>query len=85
MKKFAILGLALVALASCKPTEEQKQRLNETLPDGCVVHDIGSYGSINRMVIVVCDGRNVTSTATTESRSNGRTTSTFTSATFVIN
>ena len=84
MKKFMLAAAALIVLAACKPTEEEKQNLEKALPEGCVAHDIGKYGEINRLVIIECTGRNVTATYSSDTRSNGKTSSKYQAAVFVI-
>lgn len=62
MKK--LLLIAALALTGCN--EEGRKReldgINSQLPDGCVVADVGSYGSISYVLVVVCKGRDATST-----------------------
>jgi hypothetical protein len=84
MKKIAMACAALLILAACEPTEEEKQNLKKSLPEGCVAHDIGKYGEINRLVIIECTGKNVTATYSSDTRSNGKTSSKYQSAVFVI-
>lgn len=82
MKKIAVIGLLL--LAACKPTEEEKQNLMNALPDGCVANDIGSYGSIDNLIIVICEGRRVEATHTRMHRSSGKSSETDRASIFVI-
>lgn len=82
MKKILIIGLLF--LAACKPTEEEKQNLMNALPEGCVVNDIGSYGSIDNLIIITCDGRQVEATHTRMLQQNGRSSETDQASVFVI-
>lgn len=84
MKKALAIGAALLLLAACKPSEEEQRNLRNALPEGCVVHDIGSYGEIQRLIVIECTGRMVTTTYTTDLRSNGKVSSRYTSAVFLI-
>lgn len=84
MKMIAIASLSLLLLAACEPTEEQKTKLKNALPKGCVAHEIGSYGSIDQLIIIECTGREVTAAYTYMRQSNGKTTETDRAAVFVI-
>lgn len=84
MKKIVLAMAALTALAACEPTEEQKQNLKKALPEGCVAHDIGRYGEINRLVIIECNGRKVSAAYSSDTRSSGKTSSKYQAAVFVI-
>jgi hypothetical protein len=84
MKSIMLAIAALTVLAACKPTEEEKQKLEKALPPGCVAHDIGKYGSINQLVIIECSGRNVTAAYSSDSRTTGKTTTKYQAAVFVI-
>lgn len=61
--KFLLMLPLLVLLAACEPTEEEKFRLKNALPDGCEVISVGEYGSIRELIIVTCPNRNVTTTS----------------------
>lgn len=53
MKKFVVVGVLALALAGCfEPTPEQIQNVNENLPEGCTLHDLGRYGQIDNLVVV---------------------------------
>jgi hypothetical protein len=54
------------------------------LPEGCVVNDIGSYGSIDNLIIITCDGRQVQATHTYMYQSNGKSSETDRASIFVI-
>lgn len=84
MKKFMLAAAALVVLAACKPTEEEKQNLQKALPEGCVAHEVGSYGSIDQLLIIECTGRHVTSTYSYMHQQHGKTSETDRAAVFVI-
>ena len=62
MKK--LLLIAALALTGCN--EEGRKReldgINGQLPEGCVVADVGRYGMISHVLVVVCKGRDTTST-----------------------
>lgn len=62
--KFLLMLPLLVLLAACEPTEEEKFRLKNALPEGCEVTSVGRYGSIKELIIVTCPNRNVTTTST---------------------
>jgi len=64
MKK--LLLIAVLALSGCLEEEHRREleTINRQLPDGCVAADVGSYGNINYVLVVVCEGRDTTSTNT---------------------
>jgi len=84
MKKIAIAAAALLILAACQPTEEEKQNLQKALPEGCVAHEVGSYGSIDQLLIIECTARHVTSTYSYMHQQHGKTSETDRAAVFVI-
>lgn len=84
MKHLILLGATAMMLAACEPTEEQKAKLKGALPDGCVVHDIGSYGEIDNLIIVECSGHTVTSSYSYLHQQNGKASEVDQSAVFVI-
>jgi hypothetical protein len=61
MKKLILI--ATLALAGCN--EEGRKRaldsINTKLPEGCFMSDMGSYASIRRVLVVICDGAKTTS------------------------
>jgi hypothetical protein len=61
MKKLILI--AALALAGCN--EEGRKReldgINAKLPEGCVMSDMGSYGNIRRVLVVICGGAKTTS------------------------
>jgi hypothetical protein len=66
------------------PSPQEIMNLENALPDGCIATDIGSYGTIDNMVIIVCDGRHVDASYTYMHQSHGKTSETDRSAVFVI-
>lgn len=79
MKRLVILLAAALTLTGCfdKPTPEEQAAAKAALPPGCVIHNIGNYGDIHNLVVIVCDGRKVSSLNYTESHSVGKTVSQF--------
>jgi hypothetical protein len=74
MKK--LLLIAVLALSGCleEAHRQELEIINRQLPDGCVAADVGSYGNISYVLVVVCKGRDTTSTSF--SWTSGRTTRT---------
>lgn len=64
MKK--LLLIAVLALSGCNEEAHKRQLdiINLQLPDGCVAADVGSYGNISYVLVVVCKGYDTTSTNT---------------------
>lgn len=64
MKK--LLLIAVLALSGCNEEVHKREldTINHQLPDGCVAADVGSYGNISYVLVVVCKGRDTTSTNT---------------------
>lgn len=60
--KWALVGLAALLLAACQPTAQQEARIKATLPAGCEVRYLGSYGDVEHVVVVLCDGRHTATT-----------------------
>lgn len=73
---FAIIlgGAIYLDNQSSIPTQEEINNLNQALPEGCVVHDVGSYGKIDRLLIVECENSKVTSTFGYMQQQNGKST-----------
>lgn len=83
--KYLILA-SLLFLAACDdPTPEEKEKLKNALPEGCEMIDVGEYGSIDSLIIVKCDGRNVVATYGYKHQSNGKSSETDRSAVFIVN
>ena len=83
----AVGGIALLVyfdLQSAIPTQEEIKNLNESLPSGCTFHDVGSYGVIDRLIIVECEDRKVTSSYGYMRQQNGKLTEVDLSAAIVI-
>jgi len=76
MKKLILI--ATLALAGCN--EETRQRkldaINTKLPDGCAMSDMGSYGDIYHVLVVVCEGAKTISTNTSWTQIVGKVTTT---------
>lgn len=66
------------------PSQEEIQNLQNALPEGCKSHDIGSYGKIDNLVIIECDGRKVSASYTYMYESHGKSSETDRAATYVI-
>lgn len=64
MKKLILI--ATLALAGCN--EEGREReldgINTKLPEGCAMSDMGYYGNIRHVLVVVCEGAKTISTNT---------------------
>ena len=68
----AALLLSALFLAACEPTEEQKQRVQDALPKGCKLFDLGKYGPIDRLVVVKCDGFSTVSASISDTEQQGK-------------
>lgn len=60
MRLIVLLGVLL--LAGCQPSADEEAKVQQALPAGCTVRYLGSFGSVDNLVAVVCDGRRATST-----------------------
>jgi hypothetical protein len=62
MKK--LLLIAALSLTGCNEEERKRELdgINGQLPEGCVVADVGRYGAISRVLVVICKGYDTTST-----------------------
>ncbi len=76
MKKLFLAGIAVLLLSGCSPTDEQRVRVKQILPENCKIYEVGEYGSIKSLIFVTCDGRNVTTT--NGSYQSGKVTRTYT-------
>lgn len=56
MRAICLVTVGLL-LAACEPSKEQIERVSEALPPGCKVRNIGPYGDVRHLVIVICEGR----------------------------
>ena len=84
MKK--LLLIAVLALTGCNE-EGRKHELdgiNGQLPAGCAASDVGSYGNISYVIVVVCEGRDAISTSYSWQKRHGKTTNTYGGATLQI-
>lgn len=61
MSKVVLAAAAVTILSACGPTDEQRARVRAALPPGCQIVDLGTYGNIESMVALICDGRQTTS------------------------
>lgn len=57
-------GVAYLDSKAAIPSQEEIRNLESVLPEGCTATDIGSYGKIDNMVIITCEGRRVDATYT---------------------
>lgn len=84
MIKYALLASVLVLAACNEATPEQKTKLKQMLPEGCIVLEVGEYGSIDNLVIIQCDGKKVTASYTYMHQQNGKTSEVDRAAVYVI-
>jgi hypothetical protein len=54
MIKITLLAASLLLLAACETEEEQRGRIEKALPKGCRMVDLGSYKSIDHLVMIDC-------------------------------
>ena len=66
------------------PSPEEIQNLRNALPEGCVAHDVGTYGKIDNMVVIECAGKDVTASYTYMYERHGKTSETDRAVTYVI-
>jgi hypothetical protein len=76
--------LSFACLAGCETSEEEKNRVEEALPEGCVLIDLGQYGNIDALVMITCEGRKTTSVNILEHTAAARSAATDRAVTFVI-
>lgn len=62
MKQLLFAILAGVALTSCEMPEDPLIQLQKKLPAGCTLTDVGEYGRVRAVLVVLCDGRQVATT-----------------------
>lgn len=79
-----VAGAIYIDKQASIPTQEEIQNLERALPEGCVAHDVGSYGKIDKLIIVECESKKVTSTFGYMREQNGKATEVDLSAVFVI-
>lgn len=72
MRLAVLAGLAALALAGCDSPEDARARVNSQLPAGCQLKELGSYGRIDSLVIIICDGTKTAALNYTESHSAGK-------------
>lgn len=93
---FGFLGVILIFVVVLLPvgiilgwfshsvTQEQENTLKGVLPSGCVAHDVGQYGRIDTLIVIICDGRKVSSSYTYMNKPQGKYREVDRSATIVI-
>ncbi|MCW2194977.1 hypothetical protein AB7M45_007750 [Bradyrhizobium elkanii] len=74
MKKLFAIGACALLLSGCNPSAEQRARVNSQLPPGCTIRELGTFGSIENLVAVICDGRSTKALNFTETHSTGKVT-----------
>lgn len=79
-----VAGAIYIDKQAAIPTQEEIQNLDRALPEGCIAHDVGSYGKIDKLIIVECEGSRVTSSIGYMREQNGKATEVDLSAVFVI-
>ena len=79
-----IFAIAVYFSYNSGPTPEEVERLKNALPAGCAAHDIGSYGNIDNLVIIECEGRDVSASYTYMHESHGKSSETDRAAVYVI-
>jgi hypothetical protein len=57
MKRIFLILIATLALTGCDPSADEQAHMREVLPPGCTISDLGSYGDIDHVITVICDGR----------------------------
>jgi hypothetical protein len=66
MIRLFVVTFALLVLVGCGVSPEQRERVKSVLPDGCKILELGEYGQIDELVVVICNGRQTVSTNTYE-------------------
>lgn len=60
----ALLGaIILIDSEMSKPSVDELNRIKQGLGEGCVFKDLGSYGKIDHVVMVQCEGKTATTTS----------------------
>lgn len=72
MKKLLTAAAAALLLTGCNPSPEQRARVNSQLPPGCTIRELGTFGSIENLVAVICDGRSTKALNFTETHIAGK-------------
>lgn len=54
---------AVLLLAGCESQEQQFKRIENNLPNGCKITDLGEYGRIDNVLVIQC-GNQTTTTST---------------------
>lgn len=81
------LMLAMLVLAGCESDEDiarQRAEITSNLPEGCEFMDLGSYRSIDQVVVIICDDRKTISTNSMAVKTSGKTTTYEGAASFLI-
>ena len=47
-------AIAFALLAGCETEEQQRERIEQALPSGCRLVDLGKYRSIDNLVMIQC-------------------------------
>lgn len=66
------------------PSPKEIQNLENLLPEGCKSHYVGSYGKIDDLVIIECDGKKVSAAYTYMQQYHGKYSEVDRAATYVI-
>lgn len=79
MKTTMMMVIASLVLAGCESAEQiqdAKDRIQNKLPKGCVMTDLGRYRNLERLVVIQCPARTTTTNAVW-TVSNGKITATY--------
>lgn len=84
MKKLILI--ATLALAGCMEEERKREldSINTRLPKGCAISDMGYYGNVRHVLVVICEGAKTISTNTSWEERVGKVTNTRGGVTFQI-
>lgn len=75
IKALALPLIALLMLGACKSdatVARERSNVVRQLPEGCALHDLGEYDEIEQMVVIICEGRDTTTTNTMWMESQGK-------------